>query len=648
MSDDVFILPDGSHFDSEVGLGDLPSSGFSDYSGFLSETRKRLATYGRVPKIVDNYMSISAEVGDDEIDISNTPVSAAAELAVYSKYLGVKVSEEDTSINPRFGNFAEDLVIVPDGYEQTYHYAQSTSNWKDMSFIDVPKIRLAIDIRPGRMNHSDTNDGKAGMLGSRLAWLPVDSPVRCTWEIFNLYQDINLGLIRDDKFAYLPTALGGYGKPIPFGEPRNFEAIAVRYKQGAHKELCRELIRRTNRRFREYTDGVNNTDEVLSAVSRIQSSWHDWIKGNSLYAPTCWLDAPPEVVQHRVWKHGTDPVIDTVARRLESAGYLIAEQQLAVAYEHNQLCQYLLGTETHEEFVERRAEARKQWLNLSTFSLRLYGVIEKIGIDQSLHHPVEPQEIEEFRSNLRNQRISLKAFLRQEYFYGREAMDHIYVNGPMMVQVPLVPQVTTIGRRYWFEQTRDNQTGSDDSEEYLRLLEWLKGDHSDMPPRNLVADDPFIIREIASAPDTDAFCIVTDDVALCREAFSKTRKWVCRVPVKWYYMSVYFGEGDEPWIRKVRPKFPLYNWRTILDQGSIQSYEELGFRDGTPLRWPKFRPFLLGQPSIRNGRRLIHAPTPAPEEDDFLWEPYRFPEGYIFAPRNWFTKRNHPYRRGWA
>jgi hypothetical protein len=650
MSGD-FILPDGSRFDCGVGLGPLPPEGFSDYGGFMEETRNRLLRYGRVPKRVEFFNSIHAEVGDDEIDVSTSPVPAAAELAVYSKYLGVEVSEEDTSINPRFGNFAEDLVIVPDGYEQTYHYAQQTGNFRDMSFIDVPKLRLAIDIRPGRMGHSDTNDGKAGMLGSRLAWLPEDSPVRCLWEVFNLFQDINLGLMRDDKFAYLPTALGGYGKPIPFGHSPNFEAIIQRYKQGAHKELCRELVRRCNRRFRDYSvSGRYSADEVLSAVSRVQSSWHDWIKGNSLYAPACWLEAPPEVAQHRVVKHGEDTLVDSVARRLEASGHLVSEQQLAVAYEHNMLCQYLVGTETHDEFMDKRAEARKQWLNLSTFSLRLYGYIEKIGIDQSLHHVMEPREYEEFWLNITKRRISLRAFLRQEWFYDREAMKYVYVHGPMMVRVPLVPKVTQMGRRYWFEQTKDLQDHLEDEHEYDMLLEWLKGDRSGLlPSRALVEDDPWIIKEIKTAPNEQAFCVVTDDIALCRQAYLETRKWVVRVPTKWYYFSVYYGDGDEPWLARVKSQYPFYEWKTILDEGSIKSYEEIGFRDGVPIKWPVFRPFSLLQRSIKSGRNRVRAGrTEAPAEEDFGWEPYRFPDGYIFAPNNFIQRKSHPFRRGWA
>jgi len=656
MSDPLsnsFVLPDGSLFDHMLGVFDLPEgNSFHDYGGFLEETRNRLSRYGKKARKVDAVSTIHSEVGDDEIDVSSTPIYAAAELAVYSKYLGVKVSEEDTSINPRFGNFAEDLVIVPDGYEQTYHYSQQLRWARDMSYVDVPKLRLAIDIRPGRMNHSSTNDGKAGLLGSRLAWLPRDSPVRGIWEIFNLFQDINLGLIRDDKFAYLPTALGGYGKPIPFGRASNFDAFCLSYKQGAHKGLARELVRRTNRRFREYTEENRyNTDEVLSAVSRVQSSWHDWIKGKSLYAPTCWLEAPPEVASLRVAKHGTDVAMDNILRRLHASGHLVSESDLAVAYEHNKLCQYLTGTATHKEFLEAREASRKEWLNLSTFSLRLYGMIEKIGIDQSLQGDMTDTEYQEFWLNITSRKLNLRAFLRAENFYDRSAKDLIYKNGPMMVRIPMFPSVTTQKRRYWFEQTIDRQDHLDTNEEYESLLAWVKDpNRPESPPsRKLTEDDPFILKQVQSADSSSAFAIVTDDIKLCREAHQSTRKWICRIPVKWYYMDMYFGDGDSPWERELQSSYSMVKWSTILDQGSIESYEELGFRDGTPIRKPVTRPFLMTKPSITSaGKRIRAGTTEVLPEEDYSWRPYRFPDGYLFTRTRLYERRKHPHARGMA
>jgi len=647
-----FVLPDGSLFDREIGLGavgELPQT--FTWSELLTETKSRLEKYGYRTKAVDSFRQISSEVGDDEESIQSSPVAAAMCCVIY-QWLGMEVSEEDTSLNPRFGNFAEDLVILPDGYEQTYHFCQSTSDWRNMSFLDVPKLRLAIDVRPGRMNHSSTNDGKAGLLGSRLAWLPRDSPVRMSWEVFNLYQDINLGLVRDEKFAYLPTALGGYGKPVPFGLESNFESFAQSYRQGTHAGLSRELVRRANSKFDRYTiRNVLEEDFVLSAVARLQSGYHDWIKTGMVYTPTCWVDAPPEVKQYRVAKHGIDVTVDSVLRKLNAEGYLVTEGDLEIAYEHNQLCTYLLGAETHEEFLLRRKAEKDKWSDLSIYSLRLYGLIAPYRLDKNLQLPLRSNEYNKFWLNITSRRIHLRSFLRQEYFYDAAAKDIVYLNGPMKVRsMAIWPKVTQSGRRLWYESTKDEDVVKPERQDLESLLEWVKGPHLDKPPPNraVIEDDPVIIKEVSLLDPTIGVCIVTDDIRLCRDVYNHTKTWVVRVPVKWYYMSVYYGEGDDPWLADCARRFPSQEWKTIQDTGSIESYEEIGFRDGLPIDRPVERKFRITRPSFN--KKLIRKREPPEHAGEVLadWKPWNFPEDYLFGPNYLIKRQKHPYRRGWA
>jgi hypothetical protein len=649
-----FTLPDGSYFDQDIGLGDaeaLPQT--FGWSELLSETKDRMHMYGYRTEKIDVYRQIASEVGDDEEAVHTTPVSAAMCCVIY-QWLGMKVSEEDTSLNPRFGNFAEDLVMLPDGYEQTYHFCQKSSDFKNMAFLDVPKLRLAIDIRPGRMNHSATNDGKAGILGSRLAWLPKDSPVRMSFEVFNLYQDINLGLLRDEKFAYLPTALGGYGKPVPFGLEENFERFAMSYRQGTHAGLARELVRRTNRVFSRYkVKNVLEEDFVLSAVARLQSGYHDWIKTGTVYTPTCWVDAPPEVKPFRVAKHGIDVTVDSVLRKLNSEGYLVTENDLEVAYEHNQLCSYLLGSETHEQFLARRKAERDRWNGLSIYSLRLYGYIAPYRLDTNLQLKLRPTEYDLFWLNITTRRIHLRSFLRQEWFYDAAAKDYVYVKGPMKVfSLALWPRVASYSNhRMWYQATLDEDVVKRERPDLERLLEWVKSGRTDeLPPnRAVIEDDPVIIKQVSMMRPNQAVCIVTDDVRLCRDVYNYTKAWVVRVPVKWYYMSVYYGEGDDPWLAECAKRFPSQEWETIQDTGSIEAYEEIGFRDGLPIDRPVERKLRMLRPSYK-ARTLARVREPAETAGEVVadWKPWNFPEDYLFGPNYLVKRHKHPYRRGWA
>jgi hypothetical protein len=310
-----------------------------------------------------------------------------------------------------------------------------------------------------------------------------------------------------------------------------------------------------------------------------------------------------------------------------------------------------VGCDTHEEFLRKRKESRDSWLNLSTFSMRLYGYLQKIGVDPSLHGKLNPEEYQEFWGFITKSRLHLRSFLRQESFYRREAKDLVYEIGPMMVRIPIFPKVTQQGRRYWFEPSRDTRNSIETKEEFDSLLKWViedpKAEHN--PPSSvLIEDDPVIIREIGSTGQKYGYAVVSDDVSLCRKAYLSTRVWVCRVPVKWYYMAVYYSDDPEPWIKELSSLYPFYEWKTIQDTGSIESYEEVGFRDGQPIRWAAERPFCLTKPSIRGLRRLRSQRTFPEVEDNPDWRPYRFPEGYLFSPSMFRQKQRHPHRRGWA
>jgi hypothetical protein len=277
-------------------------------------------------------------------------------------------------------------------------------------------------------------------------------------------------------------------------------------------------------------------------------------------------------------------------------------------------------------------------------------MIEPLRFEQALQGPLTDDEVGRFFTSLRSNRFNLRLFLRMEHYYKREALDSVYQSGPMMVHMGIMPRVTKMGRRYWFEQTRDSQDLTETEEEFQILLDWVLDPERGPAPASteLVGDDPFIVRKLLSWPSTKACALVSDDIALCKEIAARTHIWLCRVPVKWYYMSTYFGEGDNPWEKTLTELYPLYEWETVLDSGSIKSYEEVGFREGQPLKWPMVRPFSLTQTAWRGNARIRAGPSKVPFEDDFEWKPYRFPDTYMFVRHDLLQRRRHPVRRGRA
>lgn len=567
-------------FDPDLGLGRVKGRPFKPE--YLREkARARASRYGfSLDEFKRNVNTISAEVGDDEIDV-NDNLGYVSLLPVFHEKLGMEISEEDTSISRRFGNFTEDLIVLPDSYYQTYHNARNSNDFLDMSYIDICKIRLAIDIRPMRMNHSATNDGKASMVGKRQAWTPPGYR-RVRYDIFSLFQDVNLGLLRDKKFAYLPESLGGYGKRSPLGRADNIERFIKSFKQGTHARLVRTIIQRTTRWYESFRNGMNpEPDSLLAFVARFTSGFHDWIKGRSLYAPVTWIGVPPEVASYRVDLSSRNPLERDVISRLLAEDYLVPESKVQIVHEHNQFCKSLLLADNVLDVREQITAKRREWLaNSSLFSLEAYGMIKEITLENEGHRPLFSIECQAFQKVIDDQSLfNLKLQLRDESVYDRRVLDELYSRGPMKVRFNMYPCYE--GHVLFAHQNfRANTIDTEELNQAQAIYEWL-ATRDGTPPRKLLNDDNFIIQDIHDSL-VRCHCIVTEDKALCRLANRLTGRPVFRVPVEWYYRHLYFGESPEsPWENFLFSRTGR-QWETHLDDGSIRSFEELYFMDGLP------------------------------------------------------------------
>jgi hypothetical protein len=623
----------GGYFDPNVGLNHKPSNKGPSPQEIVDLANRRLAKYGISPITEEDLwldpQYISAEVGDDEETASNSKAFIGFQQ-VNQELLGMKVSETDTSINYRFGNFAEDLIILPDGYGQTYLNTRNTSSSDAMSFIDIPKIRLAIDIRPMRMDHSATNDGKASMVGSRMSWIPLNGPFRGVYEAFNLFQDLNLGLHRDKKFPYLPSSLGGYGKELPFRNVKNLERFMKAYKQGSHSELIRNIVNRTIDYIGKLTDDRKPAkDPLLSHIVRFQSSFHDWIKGKSIYAPVTWLDVPPEVAKYRVGKLGESALKDEIFGRLLAEKEVISEQQLEIAVEHNELCKALLKTETIPEFKKIRDEARMRWNSFSIFSLENYGMIKELSLDTSFSkRPLRDIDVSYFTTLVKEMRYNLRHILGEEFIYWPEAMDEIYGNGPMKVHFSFSP-LNKVGTRSFAAQRSEYTSEYIDIEEkssMKELADWVRRGMEGKPPTTMLNDDEHIIK----ACEPHAFnIIITDDIKLCKRANNKLRKPILRMPVSMYYKTLYFGAGDfKDIMREAFTGFDLTQSVEHMDEGSIKSFEEARFRDGVMLKRTAIQRFNAFK------KMGTKDPTIIEEDEDFENVCPERPTDLLFDSRN--------------
>jgi hypothetical protein len=642
-----FKLPEGSHlsfngqFDPDLGLGPIPVRRL-DHWTIEKLANERLAKYGYSPITKEDRDvpcdHIASEVGDDEETLFRNKAMCGYNMAFHILF-GMKVSEEDTCVSSRFGNFAEDLIVLPDGYYQTYLNSRNTSGAIDMSYVDVPKLRLAIDIRPMRVDHSATNDGKASMCGSRLSWLPKEHPLQGIWQSFSLFQDIHLGIHRDKRFAYLPQTLGGYGKPLPFNEPSNLERFMKAFRQGSHSNLIRAIVRRASYFLFQEERGLNPPkDLLLSHVARFQASFHDWIKGKSIYCPISWIDIPPELVEHEAGRLGKSRELDDVLGRLVQDRFLVTETQLEIAVEHNNLCNALLECETVPEFKRLRDEKRREWMSSSIFSLESYGLIEEICYTgEQSKQPLKSHEIFNFYARVLSKRANLKALLREEPVYWKSALDHVYKTGPMNVKFNMTPYNKVWGMQFASQTIayREDMENTEEIGAHQALIDWLKGGQKGPAPRMIINDDHSIIREAA---DYDSVILITEDIKLCRSLNSKVGIPVFRVPCEWYYRALYFGDEPDPWTKFMMKRAPNKSWKVIEDTGSIQSFEELYFKDGMMAKARIRQPFSMTKTIGEKD------PTTVVESENFTSDPpdYCDPDELLFDRTNIILqRRNH-------
>jgi hypothetical protein len=647
QAENSFLLPCEAHpafqgkFDPDFGLGPVGGKLLPSRE-IIPLANQRLAKYGFDPiskaDLQKPVNQIASEVGDDEIKASDNKADVALNL-VFSELLGMRTSEPDTCINNRYGNFCEELICLPDGYDQTYHSVKNSSSHKDMSFIDVPKLRLAIDIRPMRLDHSSTNDGKASMVASRLKWLTNDNPYKIVYELFSLFQDINLGLTADKKFAYLPTELGGYGKPIPFKCSWNFESFCRAYKHGHHSPVVRTIVRKANRFMEKTSMGKRpEPDLLLSHVSRFSTSFHNWVKGHSIYAPTAWIDIPPELEEFRVGELGKSPITDDVFSRGLAEGMLVSESKLQVVVEHNHLCKALLGAETIPEFRELREAAVRQWKNLSVFGQETYGLIKEISPDPTDFRPLKEVEILFFLVQVDERKGLLKALFRHEPVYRREAIDRVYRKGPMFVPFQLTPR-NKIGGMQFVNQTRfrEDTVDTEDRQGESELMAWIESGMEGEPPRRIINDDSVIIQHACNMVGA-GLVIVTDDIKLCLAANRKSGIPIFRVPCEWYYRAVYFGDSEvTPWMRFLRNRTHI-DWEQIEDQGSLVSAEEKFFHDGMMLKEERRQPFNMN-------KGMKERDKPHLVESDFSDQPPGHPDQFLYDK---FGRVSLRYRRTFA
>lgn len=300
------------------------------------------------------------EVGDDRVDIANNPDILAVCLSVQSTVVKMKTSPEDTFITKDIWNFCEITNTLPANPEQSFDTARKTSDFDNLGFIDVPPLRIVIDVSKGDGSHSSSEVGKAAMLGTRST-----TPRTEQRGLLNLASYIQDGCLRTSHSSepkYLPYCLGGSNCPSLFNCADNLHLSVKSYRGGGYDRIYGSA---TN----EVRQALNTMDGgciVTCPLAKRLRDKREYLFGTydekillapaSLYRERLGLDAIPLYEAA-----GANPVILTTENRLLRARVVMQESEAIRENELSKKIKNLLffsnGRDTSAEKAWERSQS---------------------------------------------------------------------------------------------------------------------------------------------------------------------------------------------------------------------------------------------------------------------------------------------------
>jgi len=213
------------------------------------------------------------EVGDDRIDFSDCPLRSTTSLVVQSEVMGMVTSEPDTILSTVLWNFCETTSIVPLHPDQSFDRCRKVNGFEHLGFIDVPPLRILLDVAKGDRSHSSTSVGKATMLGSRMR--TPRSEFLPDWYLASYLQDGYLRTSRSTEPKYLPQIMGGSGCRAPFGEPANLHLSVYAYRNGT----CQRIYGSATRELRQSLDSLERGQVIMPILCRRLRDRQEYLHG---------------------------------------------------------------------------------------------------------------------------------------------------------------------------------------------------------------------------------------------------------------------------------------------------------------------------------------------------------------------------------
>nr|QIR30291.1 RNA-dependent RNA polymerase [Plasmopara viticola lesion associated narnavirus 12] len=399
--------------------------------------------------------------------------------------LGYHLSENDTFVTSTWGTYCEEVFCIPVDRFNTVHTASKLKDNRYMPYLDHPKMRLVLDTQKDRRDYSSKNEGKVTLMGKDM-WYANETVEGSLFSVASAIQDVSLGLRYEQRPMYLPPEVFSIGK-VPhrwdidgwtnaiWSQPPKVVNITVTAMRELNKEIpafltTRRAVKSAERHF-----------EKELVVEHFTIPDDDPIKA---------LILVPREKTH-LFPLG---VLD----RLVESKHLTSSSEVEALY-----------------LFQRRLETLEQEVQADLFENLKTMVSPEVEYDKDRVR----QTVTEFRSNFYKCRHQLRRPLEEDYYLTVD-IDNLRNSDPRRVDIP---EFDYINR---FVPRLPADTPKRRAEE--RLFEWfnrsvdriLNGEDYDLPPVEILEDDPLIIQSIERS-DKGHHIIVTNDLRLVRQAQNK-------------------------------------------------------------------------------------------------------------------------------
>eukprot|EP00923_Selenidium_pygospionis_P057320 GHVN01100153.1.p1 GENE.GHVN01100153.1~~GHVN01100153.1.p1 ORF type:complete len:665 (+),score=2.57 GHVN01100153.1:132-2126(+) len=236
----------------------------------------------------------------------------------------MKTSIPDTFISSRLWNFCEVTSLVPTEPEQSFNYCRKTNTFPNLGFVDVPPLRIIVDVSKSDKSHSSTVPGKVSMLANRMR-TPREQFIK-EFHLASYLQDGYLRSARSPEPKYLPSIMGGSACPPLFGAMRNLYLYVRAYKVG----LCERIYGSCTRELRSCLDSLDMTRKtrlpVLCPRIRDKQEYLHGTYDDKIFIPTkVSMDAITGQLPPPLFKAtGGSNLFSAYEKRLERTGHLLA------------------------------------------------------------------------------------------------------------------------------------------------------------------------------------------------------------------------------------------------------------------------------------------------------------------------------------